>query len=1851
MAGHQTTSASPIAIIAMAGRFPGAHDVDEYWHNLLGGVESITFFDDDELRAAGTPQETLDDPHFVRANPIIDDVEMFDANYFRVNAREAEILDPQHRVLLEVCADALQIAGYDPARYAGRIGMFAGSRDNDYLEQNVATRPELMATVGSLVAMLNNDTDYLATGVAYRLDLRGPAVTMVTACSTSLVAIHTACRSLRGGECEMAIAGGIEISLPVVSGYTYATGSIFAPDGRVRAFDAKANGTVFGSGAGVVVLTPLAAALADHDTVLAVIRGSAINNDGADKTAFSTPSARGQQAAVRAALADAAVDPSTIGYLEAHGTGTAVGDPLELNALATAYGDADAQPGHCAISSVKSNVGHLGAAAGVAGLIKAVQCVRTGLLPPIINVEVPNPSIDLEHGMFRINTELESWSPGPAPRRAGVSSFGIGGTNAHVIVEQPPPVEPGTPPERARQLVTLSACTTTALVELTRRVGEHLADNPDIELADVAFSLATGRPELDIRRTLVAESAAELAQLIAQSGDRLPFEAASNKSQATLLFPGQGAQYPSMARDLYDQDAVFRATLQHCADVLRESHGLDLLGLLFDDATDDPARLDQTRVTQPVIFAVEYAMATMLQSWGVEIADMAGHSVGEYVAACLAGVFDLEDALTLVADRGELMQSLPTGSMLAVSLPEELLAPLVPPTLDLAAVNSPELSVVSGPSDEVAQFAELLGNLGTTARLVRTSHAFHSRMMDPILDEFRARLDKITLSAPTLPYVSNLTGTWITPEQATDPDYWVRHLRGCVRFSDTLELLTGHVGRILLEVGPGRTLAGFAAAHKVTGSPARVISTMRSGQQRRDDLDVALTALGAFWARGGTVDWTGHWAGDPRRHVPLPTYPYERERFWIEPNNATASSVSADVDGSPFTIPTWQQIAGPPKAEVLAADVSAKVFLVLAPAAPGPMDEVVGRLREGGAEVVVARPGDDYAELPDAARVVRPGNAEDVAQVVSEAAAMAALTGADAVHLVHAWTLGARPDGVAEADHARRWIELGFIGALQLLQQAARRLPGVRQHLTVLSSGMQDVTGEGDIEPAKAALVGLVRTAGKEFAGLTARSVDVSSDGATSPSERTRAWTADQIHAELALDPDEDFVAYRGGRRWRWTSAEINLDASEGAPEALVERGVYVISGGLGGLGLVLAKNLGSLVSPRLVLLGRTPLPDRAEWPAIIDGTNRDDRATGEKIRGVLAAEAAGAEVLTVACDVTDVASLEQVREQVAARFGRVDGVFHLAALPGGAMLETRDLDDAREMFGPKVDGVYALERVFEPELMVLYSSIAAISGDFGLGDYSSANAVLDAFAHSRWARGKAVVSINMPPWAEVGMAFVIDSPTVLGDVRKDGELAVLVDHPLLNRKLVHGPGDISFAINLSHRGWVLADHVLAGCPTMPGTGIIELLRAACTEVTGLPGVEIHNLVLGRPLMALPGLSARVKMLVREDGSYEATITGGSDTVPIADFAHATLRSIDTEDAPVVDLGPVRAECTTPVASSAIDRTNYNTGMLRLGDRWDSLLDATRSETAELVHVGVPDRFARDLEAFTLHPAALDMCLALGQSLLPEGKFLPFSYDRIAIYGPMPARCYSVIRHRRDLTPGATSSDVAVVDESGRAIVTVDKFTMLLVDAAVSESMSTVFGEDGRQGEAPGRELVDVARLLDPNAAETGVYSAEGSEGLRRILLTMPGPQVTWAPEGIKNRVQRANRINRAAVTEQINASGVSTSGRRSLATPCVPPSTPAETAICTLWQDSLGIDEIGIDDDFFDLGGNSLTAVQLVSRVADQFRTELAVAELFDARTPRVLAAAIETKLLEQVAAMSNEEAVAALQQLDAAN
>ncbi len=871
-----------IAIVGMAGRFPGAANVEQYWRNLAAGVESIRFFAPEEVEASVTGQHDLKDPSFVRAGGVLDGVEDFDAPFFDFNPRDAEITDPQQRVFLECCWEALERAGYDPETFAGAVGVFAGSGMNTYFLNNVLAHPEVFRALAPHQILIGVDKDYLAPRVSYKLNLKGPSVTVQTACSTSLVAVHLACQSLQDYQSDLALAGGVAIRVPQRSGYRYQEGGIASPDGHCRAFDRDAQGTVTGSGAGVVVLKRLADALEDGDNILAVIRGSAINNDGSAKVGFTAPSVEGQVAVISEALAAAGVAAGSIGYVEAHGTGTALGDPIEVTALNKAFGLGADQGESCVLGSVKSNIGHLDTAAGIAGLIKTVLVLQNRAIPKSLHFSAPNPEIDFASGPFHVSQALTEWPAGGEPRRAGVSSFGIGGTNAHAVLEEAPAAEPSGP-SRPWQLLLLSGRTPTALEAATDNLVRHLEEQPDQSFADVAFTTQVGRKALKHRRFLVCRDRGDaIAALRSRDPQRvLTLAQGGRERPVAFLFPGQGAQYVGMAKDLYDSEPAFRNAIDQCARLLQPHLGLDLRTVLYpaDPAADAAARLEQTALTQPALFAVEYALAELLREWGIRPAAMIGHSIGEYVAACLAGVFSLQDALALVAARGRLVQALPAGAMLGVPRPEEETRRRLTGGLSLAAVNGPAFSVVSGPAEEIDALAALLAAEGIEGRRLHTSHAFHSAMMDPVLEAFAQEVAKVRLSAPRIPFVSNLTGTWIEAAQATDPAYWVRHLRETVRFADGAAELLQDRSRVLLEVGPGRTLASFVRA----SSPERTALTTLRHPTDAEGGEPLAQSLGRLWLAGVRVDWPGFYAHQSRRRVLLPTYPFERQRYWLEP--------------------------------------------------------------------------------------------------------------------------------------------------------------------------------------------------------------------------------------------------------------------------------------------------------------------------------------------------------------------------------------------------------------------------------------------------------------------------------------------------------------------------------------------------------------------------------------------------------------------------------------------------------------------------------------------------------------------------------------------------------------------------------------------------------------------------------------------------------------------------------------------------------------------------------------------------------------------------------------------------------
>lgn len=891
-----------IAIIGMSGRFPGARDVATFWQNIKSGVESIAHFSDEELEIPAPSSDAGNGSVFVRARGILDDVDQFDAQFFGYLPRDVEMMDPQQRVFLELCWEAIEHAGYDAARYSGAIGVYGGCYLDTYLLWNLSSNPKRLAhlietmQVGSLQAQLGNDKDYLATRVAFKLGLRGPAMTVQSACSTALVSVATACQSLDAGQCDMALAGAVAIVLPQKKGYFYKEGSIFSPDGHCRTFDERAGGTVFSNGAAVVLLKRVADAKADGDTIYAVIRGYALNNNGAAPPSFTAPSAEGQTQVIARAMAMAGINARTIGYVEAHGTATALGDPVEVAGLTSAYRTHTADSGYCAIGSVKANLGHLDVASGTIGLIKAALSVHDGVLAPSINFTRPNPRIDFASSPFYVNTELRPWPAAEWPRRAAVTALGIGGTNAHVVLEQAPP--PGsTGPQRCCSLLVVSARTEAALDAQCHRLAAFLDGSPDVPLDDVAYTLQVGRREFDCRRSVVAAGSAKAAEKLraaAAPGEMrragTPRVAACGPS-VVFMFPGQGTQYPGMASDLYRAEPVFRDVIDQCCEALAHDseHPLELRPFLLWDAADSSmdlsrasAELAQTRLAQPAIFAVEMALARLFESWGVRASVVMGHSVGEFAAACLAGVFDLVDAVRLVATRGRLMQEQPPGAMLAVRAAAARLEPLLPGGVAIAAINAPELTVISGPSGEVARVGASLAEHEIQSSPLLTSHAYHSSMMAPARQPLVEAVATVPRRSADREFVSTAVARTVADRELLDPEYWGDQMMRPVRFADSVTLAAHSDDRILLEVGPGQTLSTLSR-QVLRGQPDRVIVTALEGPRAEgSSLESVLGALGKLWVAGVSPDWASFQRG-PRLRVALPTYPFERKRYWIEP--------------------------------------------------------------------------------------------------------------------------------------------------------------------------------------------------------------------------------------------------------------------------------------------------------------------------------------------------------------------------------------------------------------------------------------------------------------------------------------------------------------------------------------------------------------------------------------------------------------------------------------------------------------------------------------------------------------------------------------------------------------------------------------------------------------------------------------------------------------------------------------------------------------------------------------------------------------------------------------------------------
>ena len=1352
----------PVAIVGAACRLPGGVDTpDALWQLLRAGGDAITDVPDDRW-----PADAQVDPH-LRRGGFLARVDGFDPAFFNIVPPEARRMDPQQRLLLEVCWEALEHAGQRPEDLAGtQTGVFVGMASGEYLYLQVDL--DDLASIEDAFLCTGNAASMGPGRLSHLLDLRGPSLALDTACSSSLVAVHLACQSLRAGECSTALAGGVNLILSPLSTQIASTLMAMAPDGRCKPFSGEADGFVRGEGCGVVVLKRLGDALAAGDTIMAVIRGSAVNQDGRSSS-LTAPNGLAQEQVVRRALTDAGVAPARVGFVETHGTGTALGDPIEVQALGAVLGPGRDQP--LALGSIKANLGHLETAAGIASLLKAVLCLQHGELPPQINLASPSSHIPWSELPVTVPTALTPWPRTDTPRLAGVSAFGFSGTNAHVILEEAPLPRPASTP-REHQLLTFSAHTDAALEQLHDRLLAHLERHPEHTVADVAYSLA-GRASLLRRRALVCRDRDDaIAALRARDPRRLLTQAVPTGERGVVfMFPGLGEQYVGMARGLYAAEPAFRARIDECAALLSPELGFDFLARLYPtvDPASKPAsnpasapagspagfdlrrmlrgdvegatHVDDPEIAQPAIFAVEYALAGLLMDWGVRPREMIGYSIGEYTAACVAGVLTLAEATALVARRARLIQGLPRGVMVAVPLPRAAVLPLLGDDLSLSGSNADNLCVVSGPPQAIARLEQRLGEQGVTYRRLRTTHAFHSTMMRPIVAPFLDLVRSFRLKPPTIPYLSNVTGTWITAAQATSPAYWADHLCQEVRFSDGLAELARRPGRLLLEVGPGQTLGSFALQHApAAGDPGwLVVPSLRSSYDNQPDLAFLLRAFGRLWQSGARLDPRAVFAGQQRRRLALPTYPFQRDPHWAvrarEP--AAASTARRPLDHW-FHVPAWRRAtlpatvpATPPRRVLLRTDRAL---------GPG----LAERLRDRGAAVVTVAAGPRFARVGPDAYTLDPHQPEDYRSLLIDMQARGGLPDA----IVDLWPLELDLDPGAPLAHA---LDICFFGPM-FLAQILGELGADPLRITFVSTGLHDVTGGEQLHPERAVLLGPCRVIPQEYPGIACRSVDLEP---IPDDPGQRAAVNDALLRDLGVSDGAPLVALRGGHRWAQSTEPITLLA--GPPGLPLPHGaVVLITGGLGGVGLALAGELARAVpGVKLVLLGRTPLPEPADRDAWIAAHAPDEPTSARLLQ--LRALASSAEVLTLAADLTVPAQVHAAVAAARARFGAVHGLIHAAGDFGGNLVQLKTRAEANRVLGPKLHGLHnVLGALAEDplDLVVLCSSLTGTIGGPGQIDYVAANAFLDAWAHSRAGRPGLTVSIAWDDWKEVGAAF-----------------------------------------------------------------------------------------------------------------------------------------------------------------------------------------------------------------------------------------------------------------------------------------------------------------------------------------------------------------------------------------------------------------------------------------------------------------------------------------------------------------
>jgi acyl transferase domain-containing protein/thioesterase domain-containing protein/acyl carrier protein len=1807
-----------IAIVGMAAHLPGAPDIGTFWRNLAGGVSSIRRLSEEDLRAAGEDPARMARPNYVPAAATLDGFEGFDAEFFGFSPKEAAILDPQHRQFLEVAWEALETAGHPPEGFGGRIGVWAGCGMGSYFYFNLCSNRDLVDQTGMfLLRHTGNDKDFLATRVSHILDLRGPSINVQTACSTSLVAIHYAAQALLNGECDMALAGGVTIELPHARGYLHEEGEILSPDGECHAFDHRAQGTVFGSGAGCVVLRRARDAIRDGDHIWAILKGTAVNNDGAAKAGYLAPSVDGQAACVAEAQAVAGVTADTVTYVECHGTGTYLGDPIEVAALTAAFRETTDAVGHCRIGSVKTNIGHLDTAAGVASLIKVALALHHRALPPSLGYEAPNPAIDFDTSPFRVNDRLTPWK---APvLRAGVNSLGVGGTNAHAVLEEAPARPPSAPSDWPFQPLVLSARSRAALDAASARLAAHLRAHPEQPLADVAHTLKEGRRAFDKRRVLVAASHEEAAALLEGADPRRVFthDRLGEAPEVVFMFPGGGAQHVGMARDLYETEPVFADWMDRGLAELDRLGAGDIRALWLPPAGQEAAAAEALKRPSkqlPLIMIVEFALAKLFESWGVRPAALVGHSMGENTAAALAGVMTFEECIGLVTLRGRLFDRVPPGGMLSVPLAEEEVRARLTGPLDMASVNAPGLCVVSGPDAELAALAARLAAEGVETQRIAIDIAAHSRMLEPILAEFGAHLRGLALKPPQIPVISNRTGQPLTAAQATDPGYWVAHLRGTVGFRDCMATLAAQPGRVFMEMGPGRALSSLAQANGVAAG--QVVPALRHPDQRMADDAWHVATIARLWACGVAVDWAPLRGEGPRQRVPLPGYAFQRKPYFIAPAaprlvEGEALPARAEDIGAWGWGAHWRP--APAAFDIAELEEAPREGWLVFLDEAGVGRAAVARLRAAGHRVTTVRAGDAFAREGEGGYVLAPERGrEGYDALLRDLMAR----GEAPRRLLHLWLVTDRPRFRPGSSFLHRNLEQGFYSLLFLAQALAEENLPRPLRLTVATTGAAQVRGEPLPHPEKAMVAGPARVIPRELPGVEVATLDLD-----------LAAGAEVLAAALieeALGEGCPTAALRGARRYEAglrarPLPDLRADLPEGAH--------VFLTGGFGGIGLTVAEDLVRRHRARITLVARRALPGRAQWAGWLAAHDPGDPLS-RRILALQRLEALGAEVHVAQADVANPVEMRAARDAGVARFGPVHMVVHAAGVVDDAPLLAKTQAEVEEVFAPKLHGTQVLDTLFPDGSvaeMVLFSSTSTVTAPAGQVDYVAANEYLNAWARHRAGGRTRVLAVNWGIWQGVGMA----AEALAERTGRPAAPRLPIAQPMLHEAGFDRAGNRTFHATLSEGDWVIDGHRTAdGRALLPGTAVVELIAEAWAAQGEAGGVEVADLTFFRALDIGPGEARPIRLrLARSDEGYavelqsEVAVQGGRGWL-----THATARARPLAAAAPPRIDPAAIAARLPAPERGEGLPSPQEAHLRFGSRWRVLAARSVAGGEGLATLRLPPAHAGEPTlGWRAHPALLDLATGWAMDLIagyrPERLWVPVSYSRLRLYRPLPAE---IVSHMRNAGANAADRPTAVFDitlatPEGEVCAEIAGFTIRRLDGPLAFPAPDPRGVE-RDDPAAGRALSPAEERLVQTFRQ-GIRPEEGAEALARA-------RAAGLPQVFVSSLDLPALVRQSARAVEARAEGAPAFDRPELDTAYVEPRNDIERTLVGFWQDLLGVGRVGVEDSFFDLGGHSLIAVRLFALVKKTFAVEFPISILFEAPTIAACAALIEAQV-----------------------